>query len=84
MLKKVIRKSISVLSVLFIGICCMGLLSKSNVAYAPSIKIKPPDTVLMCEDSIAAYWKRMVQEKKKFRTTKQIRDANNTQLSDMR
>lgn len=84
MLKKIIKKSIGFLSILFVVICCTGLFSKSNVAYAPSIKIKPPDTVLMCEDSIAAYWKRMVQEKKKFRTTKQIRDENNTQLRHMR
>jgi hypothetical protein len=84
MLKKIIKKSIGLISVLFIVICCTGLFSESNVAYAPSIKIRPPDTVLMCEDSIAAYWKRMVQEKKKFRTTKEIRDANNTQLRNMR
>jgi hypothetical protein len=28
----------------------------------------------MCDDSIAAYWKRISNEKKKFRTSKQIRD----------
>ena len=62
------------MSLLFIMLCCTGLFSKSNIAYAPSISIRPLDTVLMCDDSIAAYWKRISNEKKKFRTSKQIRD----------
>lgn len=80
MLKKIVDKSISIMSLLFIMLCCAGLFSKSNIAYAPSIHVNEnTDTVLMSDDSIAAYWKRVSQEKKKFRTSKQIRDEQKKQ-----
>lgn len=75
MLRKIAYRFASVLSVIFILVCCMGLFSDSNIAYAPGVNLSPKiDTVLLSEDSISAYWKRMVKEKKKFRTSKQIRD----------
>lgn len=74
MLKKLKQIITGILSFVFIALCCTGLFSKINTAYAPSISFRPPDTVLMCDDSIAAYWKRLYEEKKKFRNSKHIRD----------